>query len=175
MVIDIYDIELFKAVLTAAAIEDVRFYLKGVLFTKGGFVVGTDGHRLVKVKCANYEGEDVILNPGKKVPPKACFIEIDTESLLVRYLSSTREEISLGRAEKIDHKYPDYARAIPELSKEAGPSVYSFNPALIADIQKAGKFKGFKFNVTGDEKPIRFTPYKLEDEKFIGVMMPMRL
>lgn len=179
MKIEINDIPMFKAALTASAQHDSRFYLNGCLFEKGGFVVGCDGHRLVKTKCCEYEGDDIIISIKRTVPARTALIIIDTDINIVQYMRG-KEEIKIDRCKVIDGKYPDYRRLKNDLPKEEPGNDFAFNPLLVSDIQKAmgGSAKwGLNFHFTDKKSAILFAPghYGFNDERFLGMLMPVRL
>ena len=116
---------LIKSVFFAVAVQDVRFYLCGVLLelTKSGInATATDGHRLA---CASMD-LDHGLDAAQYIIPQqtvAALLKMcDGEVTLSLY----RNQLQLDAGQRcavsklIDGRYPDYQRVIPDQDKHPG-------------------------------------------------------
>jgi DNA polymerase-3 subunit beta len=104
------------------AVQDIRYYLNGMLFSIQGkrlTVAATDGHRLA-VDCTDMENEfdqgfDVIL-PRKTVLELAKLLSDNNEPLNIQLNQSQvvfrRPEFEL-RSKVVDGKFPDWQRVVP--------------------------------------------------------------
>jgi hypothetical protein len=123
-----------KAALIFAAVQDIRYYLNGVLFTKapdgkGILAVSTDGHRLAAV----YHAQDDVsqlpdfavivprdeLATAAKNPIKShgeldlvFMVEQTTDETGIITTVEIRGAVSL-KCGAVEGKYPDYQRVIP--------------------------------------------------------------
>jgi DNA polymerase-3 subunit beta len=114
--------QLFQMVSYAMAVQDVRYYLNGLLMvTEGDLVrvVATDGHRLA---CCETRIEGAAMPRQEVIIPRKSVIELQ------RLLGDGNEPVSLDIAERqirlrfdqiefvsklVDGKFPDYQRVIP--------------------------------------------------------------
>lgn len=118
--------KLFKRLLAlvqyAMAVQDIRYYLNGLLLVVRGkeiCVVGTDGHRLAYVKEALAEELPSI----EVILPRKTVLELtrqlnDVDEPLTIDLAPTQAQFHFGNIEfvskLIDGKFPDYERVIPQ-------------------------------------------------------------
>jgi DNA polymerase-3 subunit beta len=110
-----------KQVEFSMALQDIRFYLNGMLLVIDGSelqLVATDGHRLAWQKIAldgSFEHSDVIL-PRKAVLELSKLLG-DTDDLLTVSMYSNQVKFNFASTEMItkviDGKFPDYQRVIP--------------------------------------------------------------
>lgn len=140
----------------AMAIQDVRYYLNGLLLEMNQGViraVATDGHRLAlsEAECAldNETGLQVIL-PRKAVLELARLlsdsedqIEIDVSSNHIRFIMGETSFTS----KLIDGKFPDYQRVIPtNTDKEITADRDQLKQALMrTSILSNEKYRGIRF------------------------------
>jgi DNA polymerase-3 subunit beta len=114
--------QLFQMVSYAMAVQDVRYYLNGLLMvTEGDLVrvVATDGHRLA---CCETRIEGATMPRQEVIIPRKSVMELQ------RLLGDGNEPVSLDIAERqmrlrfdqiefvsklVDGKFPDYQRVIP--------------------------------------------------------------
>lgn len=173
MIIEIEDMRLFRAAFAAKAKKDVRPYLNGLLFSAQGVVVGTDGDILVKTKCSDYEGENVILNFDRSPPANADKLKINLDSETCAFYK-TGVEICLCRVTVIQGSYPDYNRIFPSSPVEANQEL-SVNTDLLAKIQKAAKLPGFViFGAPDITSPVLFFAHQYTKEQFSGLIAQLR-
>lgn len=111
-------VELVEAVKHAAAVDDVRYYLNGILVRKAGANVeatGCDGHRLARATApfAGELGEAII--PSAVVPKMLTAIDQDGDLRLAlagaRFHLEDKAGLHLAGS-VIDGKYPDADRVI---------------------------------------------------------------
>ncbi|MFA5081451.1 MAG: DNA polymerase III subunit beta [Hydrogenophilaceae bacterium] len=106
----------------AMAVQDIRYYLNGMLFQLQGnklVVASTDGHRLA-VDAIELEAE--VAQPVEVILPRKTVME------LIKLLSETEENVAIQtganqvvfrhpnfelRSKVVDGKFPDYQRVVP--------------------------------------------------------------
>ena len=172
-----------KALLRVAAVQDIRYYLNGVLFqatAEGGkFYVATDGHRI----AVFHEGwgadkprdVDIIIPrnvveqmqvhkgiPGSLTPAEGRKWTLDTSS-----------DASLNFT-PIDGKYPEWREVFPAtVSGEAG----DYNMTYIQDFVNLAQDAGMALASIGvliwhnGSEPAIITTL---NKDFVGVLMPVR-
>ena len=150
--IQITDARLFRAAQTAAATNDVRYFLNGAYISPEGDVVGTNGHRLFLAKgIAKIEAplprpyeEGIIcrldgprslnLVPATKTVTSGTF-ELDLDTRQGTYTASNGKRFL---AEVIDGTFPDYKSVLPAerppKSKRPALAYLGVNPQYLADI-----------------------------------------
>ena len=173
-----------KAALQAAAKQDIRYYLNGILVQATPTetrVVATDGHMLIALRQAaqnSVTGQvDIIiprevldrLKPSKKELATAQYtLTVPDSGPCALQAASSTEYFS-----PVDGKYPDYVRVIPEkVSGQAG----NYNPALLSRAQAAADIVAGKSAVThlaqnGATDAALFT---CAVPGFVAVVMPVR-
>ena len=109
---------LLSEVQWAMAKQDVRYYLKGVLFEiKDGVltVVATDGHRLSCTSMPTDAGdlEAIVAGATVKTLQSLPLPDQFTITLTASQISLTSDKLSFA-SKLIDGKYPDYRRVIPD-------------------------------------------------------------
>lgn len=140
----------------AMALQDVRYYLNGLLIEiNGGLIraVATDGHRLAMSEAAcpleTETGIQVIL-PRKAVLELARLLD-DSEETIDIDVSSNHIRFRLGEtsftSKLIDGKFPDYQRVIPsETDKEILADRDLLKQALMrTSILSNEKYRGIRF------------------------------
>lgn len=118
--------EILRQMLTqvqyAIAVQDIRFYLTGMLMQVDGAqlrLVATDGHRLAYVQStidADLPAAEVIL-PRKTVLELIKLLTFPEEPVTVEFLHNqirfrVRETVVVSKI--VEGKFPDYARVIPQ-------------------------------------------------------------
>ncbi len=114
--------KLLSRVQYAMALQDIRYYLNGMLFSLQGkrlTVAATDGHRLavdgIEMQAAIEQGVDVIL-PRKTVQELGKLLGDDEEPLQIQVNQNQvvfrRPGFEL-RSKVVDGKFPDWQRVIP--------------------------------------------------------------
>lgn len=149
--------DLLGQVSFAMAVQDIRYYLNGILFVAEGTslsLVATDGHRLA------FGSAEL----GAEVPRQEVILPRKTVLELQRLLSDSDEPISLQFAPNqakfsfaglefvtklVEGKFPDYNRVIP---KNHQNSVTLGRAPLLASLQRTAimtsdKFKGVRLNI----------------------------
>jgi DNA polymerase III subunit beta len=165
---------LFEKTAFAMAIQDVRYYLNGLLveIKRDRIVaVATDGHRLAKVEAMvelDIEDETQIILPRKTV------LELN------RLLGSDSETVRMDLSEKIfrifvddtvltsklvDGRFPDYARVIPRVCERiAYADKDALRQALLrTSILSNEKYKGVRFSLAGGQ--LRLQTHNPEQEE----------
>ena len=144
-----------KAMLCAAAKEDVRFYLEGVYFVGGDSKVlaySTDGHQLLRwIVLEDYEGDDFSYIVNRRCIKDAIktkyhvHLEASTGNLVCAKNEDFRRFKGL-----IDGKYPDVKRAVTgyiEGIKQAKDKNVMLNGSYLMNLGKIGKIVGKHYKV----------------------------
>lgn len=144
-----------KAMLCAAAKEDVRYYLEGVYFVGGDSKVlaySTDGHQLLRwIVLEDYEGDDFSYIVNRRCIKDAIktkyhvHLEASTGNLVCAKNEDFRRFKGL-----IDGKYPDVKRAVTgyiEGIKQAKDKNVMLNGSYLMNLGKIGKIVGKHYKV----------------------------
>lgn len=146
---------LLRQVAFAAATNDVRYYLNGVLlrFSDARLTaVATDGHRLGFAHLPLAHGlaaRDLII----PLPAIAPLLKLCERSALVLSLSDSQVSVDAGTrrlsTKLIDGAYPDYERILPDEAAQGGHARVA-RAALLAAIKRAvilanEQYKGLRF------------------------------
>lgn len=149
--------KLLHQVSFAMAVQDIRYYLNGILLVAEGkklAIVATDGHRLAYA-CAELEIEmpkqEVIL-PRKTVLELQRLLGDGDGSLSIQFASNQARFNFRGLefvSKLVEGKFPDYNRVIP---KNHLHHITIGRTALLASLQRAAimtseKFKGVRLNL----------------------------
>lgn len=141
----------------AMAVQDIRYYLNGILFVAEGktlSLVATDGHRLA---FASSELE-VEVPKQEVILPRKTVLELqrllsDAEGAIEMQFANNQAKFSFGGMEfvtkLVEGKFPDYNRVIP---KNHSNSVVLGRAPLLASLQRTAimtsdKFKGVRLNL----------------------------
>jgi DNA polymerase-3 subunit beta len=126
--------EQLQALLMFAAKNDVRFYLKGIYSDPSGYLVATDGHRILYIKTGE-PGLDVII-PREAAEAAVKMAKKGQEIPL------TKTSIGPITYTPVDGRYPDWRRVIPGNDNlEATPQCL-FEWQYLIDAEKAFKLMG---------------------------------
>ena len=127
----IIDSKIIKAVILAAAKNDVRSNLNGV-FINARHIVATDGARMHAHKHGQeWEHGDIII-PIDKVE-----LALKMKTKQIKIEKDSINGIPFGT---IDGKFPDYLRVIPQNPKTTeGEIMANLNPEFLLDACKAVK------------------------------------
>lgn len=184
--------DIFAAVSLFRGINDVRYYLNGLLLEtgiKGARLVGCDGHQLAVAKI---EGEfpmasiiipSCLVDVVKKKVQSAQFVTLDftkgnkqhRDEGNVKGMFVPRDiTLSYGEttttSKELDGKYPDYRRVVPD---KTDGTVAQFDPRLVNRIDKACSILGYKFFSgiahNGDKSGL-----SVIDDGFVVVTMPFK-
>ena len=144
-----------KAMLCAAAKEDVRYYLEGVYFVGGENKVlaySTDGHQLLRwIVREEYKGDDFSYIVNRRAIKDAIktkyniHLEVSTGDLVCAKNEDYRRFKGL-----IDGKYPDVKRAVTgyvEDIKQAKDKNVMLNGSYLMNLGKIGKIVGKHYKV----------------------------
>ena len=149
--------DLLGQVAFAMAVQDIRYYLNGILFVAEGkqlSLVATDGHRLAFASATL----DVEVPKQEVILPRKTVIELqrllsDAEGALEMCFANNQAKFSFGAMEfvtkLVEGKFPDYNRVIP---KNHHNSVTLGRAPLLASLQRTAimtseKFKGVRLNI----------------------------
>ena len=141
-----------KAVLLAAAKNDIRYYLNGVCID-GNKLIGTNGHLMIQFDIQDCEYKNLIIprfevewfiklmdakRKDKRVSKKDnSFITILKDEDDFGYYLHCEELVIKQWFKPIDGRYPDSERAIP--TERQGIQTISFNCEYLKLIQTAAK------------------------------------
>ncbi|WP_367066862.1 DNA polymerase III subunit beta [Oryzisolibacter sp. LB2S] len=141
----------------AMAVQDIRYYLNGILFVAEGktlSLVATDGHRLAFASAeleVEVPKQEVIL-PRKTVLELQRLLS-DAEGAIEMQFANNQAKFSFGGMEfvtkLVEGKFPDYNRVIPRNHQ----NIITLGRApLLASLQRTAimtseKFKGVRLNI----------------------------
>lgn len=148
---------LLGQVAFAMAVQDIRYYLNGILFVAEGkqlSLVATDGHRLAFASATL----DVEVPKQEVILPRKTVIELqrllsDTDTALQMCFAHNQAKFTFGAMEfvtkLVEGKFPDYNRVIPRNHKN---HIILGRAPLLACLQRTAimtseKFKGVRLNV----------------------------
>ena len=148
---------LLSQVAFAMAVQDIRYYLNGILFVAEGkqlSLVATDGHRLAFASATL----DVEVPKQEVILPRKTVIELqrllsDTDTALEMCFANNQAKFNFGAMEfvtkLVEGKFPDYNRVIPRNHRN---SVTLGRAPLLACLQRTAimtsdKFKGVRLNI----------------------------
>ncbi len=157
---------LFDSTSFAMALQDVRYYLNGLLFEVSPSkvrTVATDGHRLalsdLEKSCGVSSDQQVII-PRKGVIELQRLLD-DSEDQISLELSSNHVQALIGSirftSKLIDGKFPDYERVIPQI----GEKIVSLDKDILkkaltrAAILSNEKYRGVRFTMTENNLSIQ--------------------
>ena len=149
--------DLLGQVSFAMAVQDIRYYLNGILFVAEGkqlSLVATDGHRLAFSSATL----DVEVPRQEVILPRKTVLEMqrllsDAEGAIEMQFANNQAKFSFGGMEfvtkLVEGKFPDYNRVIPKNHKN---SVTLGRAPLLASLQRTAiltseKFKGVRLNI----------------------------
>ena len=166
-----------KAVSLAAAKNDVRYYLNGVM-VRNGEMAATNGHMLLLIKSEKIksDGEYIIDNDTlKMIVTSHKGIKRDNRVEVVDGMTTTgSSKISIT---PVDGKFPDVNRVIPQ---EPSGEIAHFNYEYLLACQKANgefldhKYPWIKLQHNGN-KGAKFESEDEDGNKLIGVVMSVRI
>jgi DNA polymerase-3 subunit beta len=148
---------LLGQVAFAMAVQDIRYYLNGILFVAEGktlSLVATDGHRLAFASA----DLDVEVPKQEVILPRKTVLELqrllsDADGALEMRFANNQAKFSFGALEfvtkLVEGKFPDYNRVIP---RNHHNSVTLGRAPLLASLQRTAimttdKFKGVRLNL----------------------------
>ena len=142
----------------AMAVQDIRYYLNGILFIAEGqtlTLVATDGHRLA---LAQAELDHAVPARQEVILPRKTVLELqrllkDEDTPIEMKFASNQAKFQFSGLEfvtkLVEGKFPDYNRVIPKNHKNL---VVVGRAPLLASLQRAAimtseKFKGVRVNL----------------------------
>ncbi|ODS67791.1 MAG: DNA polymerase III subunit beta, partial [Bordetella sp. SCN 67-23] len=148
---------LLGQVAFAMAVQDIRYYLNGILFVAEGkqlSLVATDGHRLAFASATL----DVEVPKQEVILPRKTVLELqrllsDGDGAIAMQFASNQAKFSFGAMEfvtkLVEGKFPDYNRVIPRGHTN---SLTLGRAPLLASLQRTAimtsdKFKGVRLNL----------------------------
>ncbi|HAT1684503.1 TPA: hypothetical protein I8Y21_005296 [Klebsiella oxytoca] len=162
----------YLSALTCAGVKDVRYYLNGIFFDPGGFIVGTDGHRLFCGKAVT-EGESVIINVKAKPPTKFNHVVIDTEKRSATFIDDKAQEVLISPIEIIDGRYPDWRRV--SHFKPGKVEAIGLHLPYLADAARCSKYFDKKANgVLETQDSAGTTRIRIGKDAYM-LIMPVRM
>ena len=153
--------DLLGQVSFAMAVQDIRYYLNGILFVAEGktlSLVATDGHRLAFASATL----DVEVPKQEVILPRKTVIELqrllsdaggENQPHIEMQFANNQAKFTFGGMEfvtkLVEGKFPDYNRVIPKNHKN---HVTLGRAPLLASLQRAAiltseKFKGVRINI----------------------------
>ncbi|AVO49451.1 DNA polymerase III subunit beta [Melaminivora suipulveris] len=148
---------LMHQVSFAMAVQDIRYYLNGILFVAEGktlSLVATDGHRLA------FAGSELEVEVPKQevILPRKTVLELqrllsDADGAIEMQFASNQARFTFGGMEfvtkLVEGKFPDYNRVIP---RNHPHRITLGRAPLLASLQRTAimtsdKFKGVRLNI----------------------------
>lgn len=168
---------MLRAAMTCQAPKDeIRYYLKGVLFTTEGDIVSTNGHVLFKGRADFKIEEDIILNIAKAPTKAVQNVEIDTHAKIAKYVKNSGADYS--DLSIVDGKFPDWTRVIPADTELAEVDRIGVQTQYMALPLKAFGEGPAEWKFYGKERAARVTPQDGNGVQWNGafmVVMPCRI
>ena len=166
---------LLGQVAFAMAVQDIRYYLNGILFVAEGkqlSLVATDGHRLAFASATL----DVEVPRQEVILPRKTVLELqrllsDGDGAIGMQFASNQAKFSFGAMEfvtkLVEGKFPDYNRVIPRGHTN---SLTLGRAPLLASLQRTAimtsdKFKGVRLNL--EPGSLRVTSNNAEQEEAV--------
>ncbi len=166
---------LLGQVAFAMAVQDIRYYLNGILFVAEGkqlSLVATDGHRLAFASATL----DVEVPKQEVILPRKTVLELqrllsDGDGAIAMQFASNQAKFSFGAMEfvtkLVEGKFPDYNRVIPRGHTN---SLTLGRAPLLASLQRTAimtsdKFKGVRLNL--EPGSLRVTSNNAEQEEAV--------
>ena len=171
--------DLLGQVSFAMAVQDIRYYLNGILFVAEGktlSLVATDGHRLAFASATL----DVEVPKQEVILPRKTVIELqrllsdaggENQPHIEMQFANNQAKFTFGGMEfvtkLVEGKFPDYNRVIPKGHKN---SITLGRAALLASLQRTAiltsdKFKGVRLNI--DPGTLRIAANNAEQEEAV--------
>lgn len=166
-----------KAVSLFCADKEVRFYLKGIYLetnSKGALFVATNGHALAAYHI------DGVFSESKGIIPVGLIenaLSVYGKTPVVNLSVNNGLNVSFFSIEKlsdpaIDATFPDFRRIFPDTWSDKPAQ---FDPEYISRFSKASKLLGSKKGlVTIAHNGLAAALVGIQDQNFIGILMPMR-
>jgi DNA polymerase-3 subunit beta len=170
--------QMIEQVGFAMAVQDVRYYLNGMLFELDGnnfTLVATDGHRLAKASTtleSTNEGKTQLIVPRRTVLELTKALQNTgnvTLGLAHNHLTLTLDQLSMT-VKLIEGKFPDYQRVIPvNMTHMLAVDKAQLSAALSrVSILANDKLKGVRLNITSDSLELTTNnPEQDEADEFI--------
>ena len=166
---------LLAQVAFAMAVQDIRYYLNGILFVAEGkqlSLVATDGHRLAFASAVL----DVEVPKQEVILPRKTVLEMqrllsDGDASIEMQFANNQAKFSFGAMEfvtkLVEGKFPDYNRVIP---RSHDNSITLGRAPLLASLQRTAimtsdKFKGVRLNL--EPGSLRVTSNNAEQEEAV--------
>jgi len=168
--------DLLGQVAFAMAVQDLRYYLNGLLFEAEGqtlALVGTDGHRLAFTRATlevEVPRQHVIL-PRKTVGELQRLLSNDADGNITMQFAGNQAKFSFGGMEfvtkLVEGKFPDYTRVIPSPPEN---TVTLGRTALLSTLQRvelmtSEKFKGVHLHLEPGTLSVTASNAEQEDAK----------
>ena len=167
--------DLLGQVSFAMAVQDIRYYLNGILFVAEGrqlTLVATDDHRLALASAAL----DVDVPQQEVILPRNTVLELqrllsDQDGAIEMRFAANQAKFSFGGMEfvtkLVEGKFPDYNRVIPRNHQN---SIILGRAALLSTLQRTAiltsdKFKGVRLNI--DPGTLRVAANNAEQEEAV--------
>ena len=166
---------LLGQVAFAMAVQDIRYYLNGILFVAEGktlSLVATDGHRLAFASATL----DIDVPKQEVILPRKTVLELqrllsEGDAAIEMQFANNQAKFSFGAMEfvtkLVEGKFPDYNRVIP---RSHGNTITLGRAPFLASLQRTAimtsdKFKGVRLNL--EPGSLRVTSNNAEQEEAV--------
>lgn len=179
--------DIFAAASLFHGINDIRYYLNGLLLETGihgARLIGCDGHQLAVARIEGEFPESSIIIPSTLVAAVKSKAK-GPQHVMLEFLEGNQQfkdgvfvprdiTLTFGEttttAKELDGKYPDYRRVVPS---EVDGTVAQFDPRLVNRIDKACSILGYKFFV-GIAPNGNSSGLSVIDDGLVVVTMPFK-
>lgn len=182
------EVNTIKALLLAAAKNDTRYYLNGILFDvrdSDAVAVATDGHIMLAVPIAPELDENGTGSyfPGQYIVPRDALESIKPNKIFPLFFTFNplAQSVTISNAgtettvKLVDATFPDWRRAVPETVTD---KVSQFDAEYVGTFGKIHKFLGGKYSPAirhnGDDNGGGGAARVVLAGNAVGVLMPMR-
>lgn len=148
--------DLLAAALVGVSKEKTRYYLRGVFVDPRGYLVSTDGHRVLFAEIADKPMDGVIIPQAAA----AQAVKAAGKGVTIDYLIEDGKHWLIAGStriffEPIDGTFPPWDRIVPAGDAFAQETPARFNPKYYADLGKVAKIlttseTGFRISQSAD-------------------------
>jgi len=175
-------VDSIKALLLAAAKNDVRYYLNGVCIDvreTDAVAVATDGHILLALPLERIDGDPMPIVAGQYIIPRDAFDKLKAPfkgAHIVLTIDAASQAFTIAAwgsattAKLVDGQYPNWRSAIP---KTVNGEVSQFDAEYVAAFGKINKLLGSKYSPAIAHNGNAASRVMLTGGA-VGVIMPMR-
>lgn len=133
----------YRAAALCTGANDIRPYIRGLLCSKTGELVGSNGHMMFVAKVDNNKLDGDLIFLPTKIPAKTERVRLqiacvfDKSYVMISAVDKFGQNISHHLCPIIDGKYPDYQKAMDDTFSAKRPfNQFGFNPNYLAMLKQ---------------------------------------